>query len=234
MAERHAGGDNSAAAGNGQQASIASSMGNTATSDSDASASDPSPPSPTLTHTPTPSPPPPPPGEEDVSPFSTPLSSEGEGEGAPPPGPPPPPPPPPGSGGPPPPPPPPPGGGPPPPPPPGAPPPPPGAPLLHTSTPTSTLMPKYKMRRLNWNKLSTHQVKGKRNIWTQLANSKENGYSVDYESLEELFRQTNATGKVVAPAAADSGGPEKKLFFCLLSCLFAHGGMACGSLEGLL
>ncbi|XP_035681246.1 inverted formin-2-like isoform X1 [Branchiostoma floridae] len=211
MAERHAGGDNSAAAGNGQQASIASSMGNTASSDSDASASDPSPPSPTLTHTPTPSPPPPPPGEEDVSPFSTPLSSEGEGEGAPPPGPPPPPPPPPGSGGPPPPPPPPPGGGPPPPPPPGAPPPPPGAPLLHTSTPTSTLMPKYKMRRLNWNKLSTHQVKGKRNIWTQLANSKENGYSVDYESLEELFRQTNATGKVVAPAADDSGGPEKKL-----------------------
>ncbi|KAI8495404.1 FH2 domain-containing protein 1 [Branchiostoma belcheri] len=201
MAERHAGGDNSAAAGNGQKASIASSMGNTATADSDASA----------------------PVEDDASPFSTPLSSEGEGEGPPPPpslpsgGVPPPPPPPPGSGGPPPPPPPPPGGGPPPPPPPpgapppppSCPPPPPGAPLLQT--PTSTVKPKYKMRRLNWNKLTTHQVKGKRNIWTQLANSKENGYSVDYESLEELFRQTNATGKAIEPALDNSEGPEKKV-----------------------
>ncbi|XP_066286089.1 FH2 domain-containing protein 1-like isoform X2 [Branchiostoma lanceolatum] len=215
MAERHAGGDKSAAAGN--KASIASSMGNTATSESDASGSDPSPPSPSPTHTPTPSPPPPVPVEDDVASSSTPLSSEGEGEGPPPPPPPPPsgggpppPPPPPGIGGPPPPPPPP-GGGPPPPPPPGAPPPPPGAPLLHTSTPTSTVKPKYKMRRLNWNKLSTHQVKGKRNIWTQLANSKENGYSVDYESLEELFRQTNSTGQVVAPQQDDSSGPEKKM-----------------------
>ncbi|CAH1268433.1 INF2, partial [Branchiostoma lanceolatum] len=99
MAERHAGGDNSAAAGNGQKASIASSMGNTATSESDASGSDPSPSSPSPTHTPTPSPPPPAPVEDDVSSSSTPLSSEGEGEG-----PPPPPPPPPSGGGPPPPP----------------------------------------------------------------------------------------------------------------------------------
>ena len=107
----------------------------------------------------------------------------------------PPPPPPPGVAPPPPPPPPPPFGAPPPPPPMGGPPPPPGAPpppgmlapVVAKKLPQQVIpAPKAKTRKIQWAKIPTNKLMGKRTIWTTFGNT-DNDAVVDFSNIEELF-----------------------------------------------
>ncbi|CAH1777295.1 unnamed protein product [Owenia fusiformis] len=113
-----------------------------------------------------------------------------------------------------------PGGAPPPPPPFGAPPPPPpfgGAPPPPSMTNTKPQVklpqqkipcPKSKMRKLQWNKIPVNKVLGKNNVWTK-AGERFNGYTVDYDSMENLFslKQQNSESKAVDKT---DGNTEKR------------------------
>ncbi|XP_022079461.1 formin-J-like isoform X2 [Acanthaster planci] len=130
-----------------------------------------------------------------------------------------PPPPPPGAA---PPPPPPPGGGPPPPPPPpgGMPPPPPlpggvlqratpHAQTIPSSTAIPTVKPKMKMKTLNWSKLPPHKVMSGNSIWAKV-HMIQNGFSADWETMEELFCQQNVAKKTQIDGNEDKSQKKKK------------------------
>ncbi|XP_038055860.1 inverted formin-2-like, partial [Patiria miniata] len=138
------------------------------------------------------------------------------------PAPPPPPPPPPGGAPPPPPPPAPPGGGPPPPPPPPGgmppPPPPPGGALQKTtphaqtipsSSAIPTVKPKMRMRTLNWSKLPPHKVMSGNSVWAKV-NMIQNGFSADWETMEELFCQQNLAKKTQVDGTDEKSQKKKK------------------------